>query len=141
MGACRRIMVALGLSAAALAFVPAPAFACTPPVGGLPRYTISEHVRAAPIALEGVVTAVSSQDYSEAAAIQVVQYLKGSGPAAIAAQGFGPGSQCLSEVSVGQHALFYLTDSGTGYFAYYLSQFDAVAPADPASLAEAEAAS
>lgn len=119
---------------------PAPAFACTPPPGGLPHYSVADHVNAAPMVLEGVVIAVTGPYYPEAANIQVVQYLKGNGPSIVNVRGYGPSSVCLSSVSVGDHLLFYVGSDQNGYYAFYLSQFDAVASADSQTIAEAAAA-
>ena len=117
------------------------AFACTPPPGGLTYYSVAEHVQAAPMVLEGVVIATTGPYYPEAANIQVVQYLKGNGPSIINVRGYGPSSVCLSSVSVGDHLLFYVGSDQNGYYAFYLSQFDAVASADSQTIAEAAAAS
>ncbi len=139
----RLTVVALIVCAVGLA-PPAPAFACTQPPGGLPYYSVADHVKAAPIVLEGVVIATQGPyypDYPEAANVQVVQYLKGNGPSVIVISGFGPSSVCLSSVGLGQHLIFYVRGDENGYYAFYLSQFDAVAPADSQTIAEAAAAS
>ncbi len=139
----RLTVVALIVCLAGLA-PPAPAFACTQPPGGLPYYSVADHVKAAPIVLEGVVIATQGPyypDYPEAANVQVVQYLKGNGPSVIIISGFGPSSVCLSSVGLGQHLIFYVRGDENGYYAFYLSQFDAVAPADSQTIAEAAAAS
>lgn len=121
---------------------PSFALACTPPPGGLPHLTVAEHVYASDVVIEGTVIAVADQNYVQAATIQVVQYFKGSGPATLTAEGYGPSSVCLSPVYAGDHFIFYLTLDSTGaYHALYLSQFDAVAPADSQTIAEAVAAS
>lgn len=130
------------LIASVMGVVPsAPAFACTPPPGGLPYYSVADHVNAAPIVLEGVVIATTGPYYPEAANIQVVQYLKGNGPSIVNVRGYGPSSVCLSSVSLGDHLLFYVGSDQNGYYAFYLSQFDAVASADSQTIAEAAAAS
>lgn len=113
-------------------------YACTPPVGGLPSYTVAERVAAAEIVLEGTVTAVEGDPFPQTATITVHQYIKGSGPETVTMSNFGPSGICLSEVSVGDHRLFYASgDPADDLRAFYLSQFDAVAPADPATLNEA----
>jgi hypothetical protein len=117
------------------------AFACTPPPGGLPYYSVADHVNAALIVLEGVVIATTGPYYPEAANIQVVQYIKGNGPSIVNVRGYGPSSVCLSSVSIGDHLLFYVGSDQNGYYAFYLSQFDAVASADSQTVAEAAAAS
>ena len=49
------------LVAAFVGASPAPAFACTQPPGGLPRYTVAQHVEAASIVVEGVVIGTSGE--------------------------------------------------------------------------------
>jgi hypothetical protein len=121
---------------------PAPVSACTPPPGGNPHYSVTQHVKAASIVVEGVVTALAWEAYTETATIQVIQYLKSEGPAVLAVAGYGPGSVCLTDVSVGTHALFYIVaDQAGNLHALQLSQFDATAPADSINIAEAAAAS
>ncbi|MBI3244333.1 MAG: hypothetical protein HYZ49_18800 [Chloroflexi bacterium] len=118
------------------------AFACTPPPGGLPFFSVTDHVNAAPIVLEGVVIATAGQYFPEIATIQIVQYIKGNGPSTIKVAGYGPSSVCLSSVVLGDHFVFYVSgDDVNGYQAFYLSQFDSIAPADSQTLAEAAAAS
>ena len=118
------------------------ALACTAPPGGLPHFTVAEHVIASDVVIEGTVIAVADRNYLQVATIQVTQYLKGSGPAMVAADGYGPTSICLSPVLAGDHFIFYLTvDSAGAYHALYLSQFDAVASADSQTIADAIAAS
>lgn len=136
----RALVIVGGLMLAALRSA-APAHACTPPPGGLPVYTIAEYTAAAPLIFEGMVVAISGQ-YPQYAAIAVTQYLKGIGPATIAVSGYGPSSVCLSEVYYGQTAIFLAAgDEASGYTAFYLSQFDAVLPADEATRYEIVAAS
>lgn len=120
----------------------APAFACTPPPGGLPHYTVADHVKAAPIVLEGVATAITmgSSTELEVASIQVRRYYKGIGPAVVSISGFGADMACLSPVNVGDHLIIYAKgDPNAGLSAYYLSQFDAVAPADTTTIAQVQA--
>jgi hypothetical protein len=132
--------ILVGVMLAALLWA-APVHACTPPPGGLPIYTIAEHVAAAPMVFEGTVVAISGQ-YPQFAVIDVKQYLKGIGQRTIAVSNFGPGSMCLSEVYVGQQGLFFASgDEASGYTAFYLSQFDAILPNDVQTIAEAQAAS
>ncbi len=119
----------------------APAYACTPPLGGLPSYTIADHVQRAPVVLEGVVISIDATPYGETADVQVRQYFKGSGPAAVRISNLGPTSVCLSPVAIGDHNIFYVQgDPNSGLRAVYLSQFDAVATADPNTIAQVEAA-
>jgi hypothetical protein len=125
---------------AELTTAPPSAALCTPPIGGLPRYTVAERVAAADIVLEGTVTAVSG-DPPNSATITVLQYIKGSGPATVTMGNFGPGSICRSEVNIGDHRLFYASgDPAANLQAFYLSQFDAVASAEPQIISEAIAA-
>jgi hypothetical protein len=127
---------------ALLAF-PSTAFACTPPPGGLPRYTVADHVNSAPIVLEGTVTKVTFEPNTplHAATIEVARYFKGSGPTTITVDGYGPSSLCLSSVEQGAHRIFYVRGNDAGiYRAYYMSQFDATASADSQTIADVIAA-
>jgi len=126
----------------ALFAFPAQAFACTPPPGGLPKYTVADHVRAAPIVIEGVVTNTTFLGNTpiHVATIQVARYFKGTGPTTINVDNFGPSSVCLSSVSQGNRFIFYITANSYGYSAFYLSQFDSTAGADPQTIAEVIAA-
>jgi len=135
-------VTALALAVTGLLIRPVPAFACTPPPGGLTYYSVADHVKAAPIVLEGVVIATEGQYSPEIATIQVVQYIKSNGPSTIKVAGYGPSSMCLSSVVLGDHFVFYVNgDDVNGYQAFYLSQFDSIAPADSQTLAEAGAVS
>lgn len=119
-----------------------PAWACTPPVGGLPHYTVADHVKAAPVVLEGVATSVTMGSPTElqVAMVQVRRYFKGSGPAAVRITGFGANMACLSPVSVGDHLIIYAKgDPNQSLSAYYLSQFDATAPADAGTISQVQA--
>jgi len=119
------------------------ALACTPPPGGLPSYTIADRTNAAQVVVEGVILSVQTDPttYRDLAVIQVTHYLKGIGPALIAVSNYGSSTLCLSPVSAGQTGIFFINgDEAAGYTANYLSQFDAVAPNDPASVQEALAA-
>jgi hypothetical protein len=137
-----RVGIMLILVPLAVGACPPPAFACTPPPGGNPHFTITEHVKASALVVEGVVTGLEWETYTETATIQVIQYIKGSGPAFLAVRGYGPGSVCLTEVYAGMHALFYITiDQTSQLYALQLSQFDAADSADPQNIAEAVAAS
>jgi hypothetical protein len=126
-------------SLGALALQPQTALACTPPPGGLPTYTVAQHVQASQVVLEGIVAAVVTVNYSDTASVKVLQYIKGSGPAQVDISGFGPDSMCLSEVKAGDHLIFLASvDSASGKVqAFYLSQFDAVLPADDQTIAAA----
>jgi hypothetical protein len=135
-----------GCSALALGVVLAlwavPALACTPPPGGLPVYTIAQRVAAADVVLEGTVTQVSTITIpDDTATIQVQRFFKGSGPATVTITDFGPGAMCRSQVAVGNRFIFFARgDPATMMEANYLGQFDAVAPADPDTIAEVIAA-
>lgn len=120
----------------------APAWACTPPPGGLPSYTATDRTLAAPIVVEGTAFAISGEFFSQTAVVDVARYLKGIGPQYIAISGYGPSSVCLSEITQNFTGVFYVSgDETTGYSAFYLSQFDALAPNDEATLTEIIAAS
>jgi hypothetical protein len=116
------------------------AHACTPPPGGLPTYTVAERVAAAPIVLEGEVTAVSNEMIG-VATIAVTRYFKGSGPATVQIANLGSTAVCLSPVAVGERWIFYARgDSRIGLQANYLSQFDAVAAPNNDNVAQVIAA-
>jgi hypothetical protein len=86
--------------------------------------------------LEGTAVLVTS-DVSgiQAAKIRVHRYITGSGAALVTVEGFGPGSLCLSNIAPGQHALFFIEEASDGTLsAFYLTQFDATAPADATNL-------
>ncbi len=137
-----RLCHALAIIALCLAIPPSSAFACTPPPGGLPTFTVADRVNAAAIVVEGVVTATTGQYYPETATLQVIQYIKGSGTPTLVVDGYGPEGICLASVYVGDHAIFYIDTDQVGYYhALYLSQFDAAAPADSQTIVEAIAAS
>src|SRR5262245_29472839 len=77
------------------------AFACQPtaaPTNFVPTpFMLAMHVKRAAIILEGTVlgqSAKESSDHSQIGAIQVQQYLKGSGPAIVEVSGFGTGGDC-----------------------------------------------
>jgi hypothetical protein len=114
-------------------------WACTPPPGGLPHYTTTEHVEAAPVVLEGVASYTAFLNFNVTATVQVVQYIKGRGPAVVAISNFGDSSVCLSSISDGDHFIFLASgDPSSGQLqAFYLSQFDATLPADAQTLTEA----
>jgi hypothetical protein len=123
---------------------PRTAHACTPPPGGLPGYTATDRTQAAPLVLEGTVIAVQLDPASQTdlAVIEVSRYFKGIGPQVISVNRFGPSSVCLSYVAPTQTLIFYLQgDEVNGYSAFYLSQFDATAPNDEATVNEVIAAS
>ena len=118
-----------------------PAFACTPPPGGLPNYTAADRTKVAPLVLEGTVIVVSVET-TQVGVVQVTRYFKGIGPQLIAIDNYGSSSVCRSEVSQGFQGIFYVSgDEVAGYHAYYLSQFDAIAPNDAQTVAEVIAAS
>ncbi len=124
-----RLVLLITLVVTLFAF-PSTALACTPPPGGLPQYTVAERVNAAPIVIEGAVTKIDGQTSPYTATINVIRYFKGSGTDTIQVKNYGSSSLCLSDVRVNDHRIFYITGNPTsGYFAFYMSQFDAVAPA------------
>ncbi len=122
----------------ALFAFPAQSFACTPPPGGLPRYTVADHVKAAPIVIEGIVTDVTflGNTPMHTATIQAVRYFKGAGPMTLTVEGYGPSSICLASVAQGDRLIFYIRGGTRGYSAFYLSQFDSVAAADSKTISE-----
>jgi hypothetical protein len=140
----KRLLLLIPLVFGLALFIPSQAaWACTPPPGGLPHYTTADHVKAAPVVFEGVVSSTTFVNYYVQATVQVVQYLKGTGPAKLEISGFGDSSVCLSSVQDGDHLIFLTTgDPATAQLqTFYLSQFDATLPADPQTLVEAIAAS
>lgn len=144
MAGMKRLFFSICLIFGLLGLIPvAPAQACTPPPGGLPSYTVADHVQAAPVVLEGVASYTTFLNFSISATVQVVQYIKGSGPATVEISGFGDSSVCLVNVNTGDHLIFLASgDPASGQLqAYYLSQFDAVLPADEQTVAEALTAS
>ncbi len=114
--------------------------ACTPPAGGLPKFTVADRTEAAEIVLEGTVASLTDEDIISAT-VDVQQYFKGQGPATVDISGFGPSSLCLSRVGTGDRLIFYARgDPSNGLSAHYLSQFDAVDRADAQTIAEVIAA-
>jgi hypothetical protein len=135
-----RLAVAI-VTGVVLALPGTTAYACTPPPGGLPTHTVAERVAAAPIVLEGEVTALSN-DMIGVATVQVARYFKGSGPATVQIANLGSTSVCLSPVAVGERWIFYARGDGRlGMQANYLSQFDAVAAPNNNNIAQVIAAS
>ncbi len=131
---CAIAFLLLGLFVLALSHPHQTAYACTPPVGGLPQYTLSEHVQMAPIVLEGNVIAVDQTSFPTTATIEVMQYFKGGGgPATLTVSRFGSSSVCLSMVYEGDHIILFASgDPHSGQLtAFYASQFDAVTAATP----------
>lgn len=121
---------------------PPTALACTPPPGGLPTYSIAQRVFAADVVLEGLVLSVSGSIFShQVASVNVYQYLKGAGPATVTIAGFGSSSLCLSQVRAGERLVFFTRgDPAAELQASYLSQFDAVAPANQQTIDRVRAA-
>jgi len=138
------VWLALCMAAALLCVAPRPAYACTPPPGGLPVYTPAERALSAEIVLVGTVTAVSdgpSTIPGSTATIAVERYLKGAGAETLIVSGYGPSSLCRSQVEAGQRWIFYIVgDAEQGYRAFYKSQFDAVDVPTPEAIAQIEAA-
>lgn len=109
-------------------------YACTPPVGGLPNYTLADRVGFAPIVLEGHVISVDETSFPMTATIEVMQYFKGGGgPATLTVSRFGSSSVCLSMVYEGDHIILFAAGNPlSGQLeAFYASQFDAVTTATP----------
>ena len=135
-------VIVLALAVSLVLTTPAvlPVCACTPPPGGLPDYTVADRTNAAEVVLEGTIIALTGE-YINVATVHVHRYFKGIGPAVTTISGFGSTRLCLSPVSVGQRWVFYATgDPSSGLSAHYVSQFDAVDPADPQTIAEVIAA-
>jgi hypothetical protein len=86
-----------------------------------------------------VVSYTSFLNFNVTATVQVVQYIKGNGPAVVNISGFGDSSVCLSSVQDGDHFIFLATgDPTSGQLqAFYLSQFDATLPANAQTLPDA----
>lgn len=138
-----RLVIGVGLIACLATATAPPASACTPPPGGVPIYSVTEHVQASDVVLEGTVVRYKGElfQHDGVATLRVTRYFKGHGPLFVSIIGYGPGSLCLSMVSVGDHAIFYAKgDPFAQMRALYLSQFDAVAPATPENVVEASAA-
>jgi hypothetical protein len=120
----------------------APALACTQPPGGVPHYTIAQHVKAAEVVLEGTITQVTQVNFGDSTAlIDVQQYFKGSGPATVTISGFGTGADCRAYVRAGDTWIFFANGNpNTGLFANYLSEGDAIASPTPDTIAQIIAA-
>ena len=118
------------------------ASACTPPPGGLPQKTVTDRVLAADVTSEGTVVRLEGEPAigQQQATIRVNRYVTGTGSAVAHVSGYGNGALCLSQVTFGQHGIFYVARTDDGYRAFYLTQFDAFAPATPENIAEAIAA-
>lgn len=98
------------------------ALACTLPAGGLPPYSLSDHIDLAGVILVGNITAIEGMQTDHTAVIEVEQYLKGDGPATIRVSGFGDSAMCRQSVSVGRRMIFFAGgDPQTGllYAAYF----------------------
>ncbi len=135
-----KFIIALTLTFSLFSIHRAAVYACTPPVGGLPSYSIADHVQWAPVVLEGVVVSVDETFNGQVADVEVRRYFKGNGPTTVQISHLGPTVVCLSPVAVGDHKIFYAQGNpNSGLRAAYLSQFDAVAPADPDTIAQVEA--
>lgn len=132
-----RILIALVFVVTMLHVVsPAPVLACTTTPEGRPSYTLADKVSAAPIILEGTVTAVSEESHPFTATVAVLQYFKGSGPSEVTIGNFGHGAMCLTTVSVGDHLIFFAGgDPATGLRAFYMSAGAAVSPVNSESIA------
>lgn len=118
---------------------PDAAFACTLPPGGIPKYSVAEHVTKAQIVLEGAVNTITAENgFNEIATVTVKQYFKGGGPATLQINNFGSSAACLGTVKAGGNYIFYATgnpDSGL-VSAYYFSAGVATGTPDPQTLAE-----
>jgi hypothetical protein len=136
-------IAALAAGLGGLATPPSPAFACTPPPGGLVVSTVTTRTLAAPYVFAGaVITGTGSYGFIQSATVQVSLTVKGPvNPAQVVIDGFGIGADCKSVVTLGQSALFFARgDPANVMQANYLEAFSATAPLNEASLAEALAA-
>jgi len=125
-----------------LGLLPTAALACTPPPGGVPVYTIAQHVRAADVVLRGTITQVTVKDFQNyTATISVQQYFKGNGPATVTITDFGTGADCRSSVRAGEEGIFFANgDPSALMHASYLSQVGAVSTPDADTIAQIIAA-
>lgn len=140
----RRWGMVLGIM---LAFWPSFALACTQPIGGHPRYSATEHTNAAAIVLEGTVVGgqPNNSTYIQTATVEVTHYFKGVtagvGAPFVSIDGFGSGAACLSQVSIGDHLIFYVRIGPNGQWqAHYMSASDATAQVTPEIVTEIIAA-
>lgn len=137
-----RLMSSIFFLAGIFAFIqpktpPSSVYACTPPPGGLPNYTLEDRVNFAPIVLEGYVVEVNTTAYITTATIEVHQYFKGGGgPSTLTVSNFGDSSICLSMVYAGDDIILFASGDPTSgqLTAFYASQFDAVTPATSESI-------
>src|SRR4051794_27482342 len=125
-----------------LGLLPAAVLACTPPPGGVPVFTIGQHVQAADVVLRGTITQVTVESFQNyTATIAVQQYFKGNGPATVTITDFGTGADCRSSVHVGEDGIFFANgDPSALMHASYLSQVDAVSTPDADTIAQIIAA-
>jgi hypothetical protein len=135
----RHYLFVMGLALFFLLFfgnAPKQARACTAPPGGVTSYTLADRVKAAQVVLEGTVTSVTNS--GQTALIAVKQYFKGSGPATVTINGFGPSAACLVEVKAGDNLIFYASGDpkATTLSAFYMSIGDATSPANPQTIEE-----
>jgi hypothetical protein len=103
-----------------------PAAACTPTVTppGFAGFSIADHTNASQIIVEGTIRAVTKYESKpedgyyilaeDEASVQVYQYLKGSGSAAIKIKGFGQSTACLLQARVGDQGIFYAIKDSKG---------------------------
>ncbi len=79
-------------------------------VAATPPTTVTERTTAAPIVFEGSVTALIGNEVSAIARVEVIQYLKGSGPALVYIAGYHKEAtlyECADWVDIGDHLIFY----------------------------------
>jgi ABC-type nitrate/sulfonate/bicarbonate transport system substrate-binding protein len=135
------LLTALCFVGLLLAFEMPSVHACTQPADGHPVYSIAHRVRQSAVVLEGTVSAVEGQNSYQVATVEVAQYLKGEGAPTVKIGGFGSAALCLSEVSVGQRAVFFAEPAEGGTLrARHFGFADALVPATPETLAAARAA-
>lgn len=99
-------------------------------------------MKAANMTLEGTVVRLEGEPTigQQKATIRVDRYFNRNGFAVTHVDGYGNGALCLTELTLGQHGIFFVEFTDSGYRAFYLTQFDAFAPATPENVAEAIAA-
>lgn len=143
MQSVRKIIAGVSLIVCLATATALPANACTPPPGGVPIYSVTEHVQASDVAFEGTVVSFAGEPfhYDGVATLRVTRYFKGHGPLFVSVTGYGSTALCLSTVFVGDHAIFYAQgDPFDRLRALYLSQGDALTTVTPETVAEAIAA-
>lgn len=144
-----RLRVIFGFALAMLALFagwvsPVSANGCSV-AAGTPSPSVTQRTIAAPIVLEGTVSAVAGNDLLAVATVQVQQYIKGSGPSLVYISGYHKLwtlYECADWVEVGAHAIFYAQrNPASGRLQTFLiSPWPSTIPADSVYIREAIAA-